>query len=160
LGPAVRFIHSELANEKASTVSADVGGLWKVDSQLWLAAVLANMGPGLKYIDESTDLPTTLRVGAAYAAQKDVILSLEGSHGRNDFAGHVGVEWTVAKVLALRLGYRSEVASKLGSLAGLTAGVGVKWMQQEFSYAFASFDELGSTHYVSVLFRFNEDALE
>ncbi|VAX17490.1 hypothetical protein MNBD_IGNAVI01-1305 [hydrothermal vent metagenome] len=91
LGFNFRLIHSNLANQPtenevgsgvATTVSFDVGGMWRpqnfLSGNFSIGANLSNVGPKISYIDQdqADPLPTNLRLGLAYRIFQDDYNSL------------------------------------------------------------------------------------
>ena len=67
----------------------------------------------------------------------------------------VGAEFTLSKVLKLRLGYDNERRSefKIGStagIAGFNAGLGVKISDYQFDYGYSSLGLVGGLHRIGI----------
>ncbi len=86
LGFNFRLIHSNLSDQPteneqgsgvATTVSFDVGGMWRpqgfLNGNFSIGANLSNVGPDISYIDQAQadPLPTNLRLGLAYRLFQD-----------------------------------------------------------------------------------------
>ncbi|MEN8192276.1 MAG: PorV/PorQ family protein [Bacteroidota bacterium] len=86
LGFNFRLIHSNLSDQPtenevgsgvATTVSFDVGGMWRpkdfLNGNFSIGANLSNVGPKISYIDQdqADPLPTNLRLGLAYRVFQD-----------------------------------------------------------------------------------------
>ena len=160
LGVGAKLIHSFLApgniirevlgepggGGSATTFALDGGVLYKPFKCLNLSAVLANMGPGLKYTESgNTDpLPWLLRLGFA-------IRPIENKYHRITISGdankvlvgfisdlkdlglsyvlkeawlHGGIEYTYYDLISLRVGYFYD---RYGLRKGITFGGGVKF---------------------------------
>lgn len=91
LGFNFRFIYSNLSDQPtenevgsgvASTVSFDVGGMWRpqgfLDGNFSVGMNLSNVGPDISYIDQAQadPLPTNMRLGLAYRILQDEYNSL------------------------------------------------------------------------------------
>jgi hypothetical protein len=153
LGLTGRLIRSKLEDESAQAVGMDIGGLIEPAEKLRLAAVLANVGTKIKFIDQEDALPVTFRLGGAYVPDPKWILSLEGAFRRSEGASvHSGVEWNPLKLLSVRAGYRSDPSSRLSGMTGFSTGMGVNFLHQRFDYTLASLGDLGLTHYFSLMF--------
>jgi hypothetical protein len=70
----------------------------------------------------------------------------------NDFYLALGTEYTIKKMLALRMGY-------IGSNdegKGLRMGVGLMWQNFSFDYAYGGFGDFGATHRFGLTLKFGE----
>ncbi len=117
-------------------------------------------GPGMKFEDETDDLPLRLAVGAAYSFDDRAALTAEltdGPRGGGSTGGG-GAEVQVLKGVFFRVGYASQSAVTGGSgfdaVSGLTFGFGLKEPRWSFDYAAAPMGELGSTQRFSAAIRF------
>ena len=67
----------------------------------------------------------------------------------------VGAEVTPRRFVSLRVGYRYALTSPdLGGLSNFSAGIGVRFTQMSFDYAYIPLGDLGTTHRISVNYRF------
>jgi hypothetical protein len=69
LGGAVRYVSSRLAGYSAQTEAFDAGAQLSAhvgERPLQLGAALTNAGPGLKFLDAATALPSETALGAAF----------------------------------------------------------------------------------------------
>ncbi len=149
IGGGIKIISSKLAEEyDASGVGIDLGLLVKKNG-VNLGLSLQNMGTGLKYEDEKTPLPTTLRVGGAIIG-KPIILALEGKKVFGEkLILSVGGEYWYQDLLALRLGYKAGDTNQ-----DITCGFGLRYKTFQFDYAFVPIKDLDSAHRISLLARF------
>lgn len=157
LGMTVKLVQESIAGEGASTFAGDLGLVWKNNG--WdLGAALQNVGPGLKFVDEEADLPSTARLSAARRLFQDkMTVALEASLPRdNDFSLHAGAEYNVTNLLALRGGYVTTPgnAPDLGALVGVTGGLGVNLGRFSLDYGIRPFGDLGMSHRLSFSARF------
>lgn len=138
----------------AMSFAFDAGLLYKLTPELRFAAVLTNMGPGLKYTEsgEEDPLPYTLRLGAAWtlihtkfhrltfsADINKVLVNLtydleqEGlGYVLEDGWYHIGVEYEYYNMLAFRVGYFYD---EIGARVGPTFGAGVRFKNFRFDFA-------------------------
>ncbi|MBI4424134.1 MAG: PorV/PorQ family protein [Elusimicrobia bacterium] len=155
VGAAGRLITAQIAGVGASAFAADLGALARPASRLRLSAVVANLGSGLRFLDESDPLPTQLRLGSALIVTRSVLVALEGVRAfRSDDSVHAGVEWRPVEPLAVRAGYRSDVTREAGSLSGVTFGTGLYWGGYSLDYAWVPLGDLGQAQYFSLGVRF------
>jgi hypothetical protein len=107
----------------------------------------------ITFSEEGDPLPTNFKVGANYK-MFDGCLTLALDINKpidNDLNIHTGVEYQVARILALRAGHKTG-PQDIGS--GLSAGAGFGFTNYQLDYAWAPYGELGDTHQVSVGIRF------
>ena len=155
IGMTFKILRSTLIEEFEGTVGAvDLGIQYRLaDDRLLIGAAARNLGEGLKHKSDECPLPRTFGLGLAGII--DVAggpLTLAGDIVKIrdlDPRGHVGFEYVVEEVLAVRLGYRlgydtSDFTFGLGvTLGGLDTGYGVGVMQE--------FDDI---HMIQVTYRF------
>ena len=159
LGAVGRVITAQIAGVGASALAADLGAMGRVGSRLRVSAVAANLGSGLRFLQESDPLPSQLRLGAAIDVIPQMTVSLEGVRAfRSDDSVHAGVEWRATQVLAVRAGYRSDVTREVGGMAGLTLGTGLMWKGYSFDYAWVPLGDLGQSQYLSLAVRFGQES--
>jgi hypothetical protein len=131
--------------------------MYRANDRVTLAAVLANLGTRLTFLDQRDSLPLALHFGAAYkpdsrwTASAETVVPKAGSP-----SARFGFEWHPIQAVALRTGYRTDTLKELGPLAGLTTGLGLQAYGLEFSYAWVPLGDLGNTHYFSLLLRLGE----
>jgi hypothetical protein len=166
VGGAVKLIYSSLREAHAVSVAADLGAVWNAPASWGLpvtaAASLQNAGAPLRYLEQADPLPLVGRLGVSVApwdtgrhqalfTAECVLPVLESG-----LKTSVGAEYTLAKVISLRAGYRFEDA---GSLNGPSAGLGVAFMAGSLSvhldYAFRltlwnAYDSVDNNHFLSL----------
>lgn len=70
------------------------------------------------------------------------------------------MEWRVLPRAWWRVGYRTDTVAEQSQLAGFTTGVGLQVWEHELAYAWVPLGELGSTQYLSLVFRFGPPVAE
>ncbi len=157
-GFTAKYLYEGLFSDDATGWGFDFGLKYKnVIEGLDLGASYSNIGSMNKLRNEETELPTDLRVGAAYnfglsEIQSDVVVTggIQKYTQTDDTHIHVGAEIFYNEIIALRGGYMSGYDSK-----GLTAGLGLLWNSINFDYAFVPFDYgLGDSHIISLMYTF------
>ncbi len=157
LGLTGKFIEAKLADEGATAFALSLGTQYRASEKWVMAGTVNNIGSKMKFIDQKDSLPADIRLGGAYRGSPKWTLSVEGVYAQTGLASlHTGLEWRPVQEFSLRGGYRTDTIKELGPLAGLTLGAGFNVMGQTLSYAWVPFDELGNTHYISFLIRFNK----
>ena len=146
VGLAVGLIESKIADDSKSTYSGNLGVLFSLSESVSLALVGQNIGTSL-----GTDsLPFTIRGGAAVKSGSLILATDLVNPSDEPVYYCAGLEWWLGKMLALRLGYRSN--RSIGS--GITAGLGIHKGKVRFDYAYVPYGELGTTQRVSLSFKF------
>ncbi|HPN32386.1 MAG TPA: PorV/PorQ family protein [bacterium] len=135
LGGNVKYIKSDLVDEKANAFALDFGAIYKPVSiqELQLGIALKNLGTKIKYYSEKEDLPLTFSIGGQYAFKKlplNLFLDVNKPND-NDVAFNGGAEYRIAKVIDLRVGY----ASDFDAGSGLTCGLGLEYSDWKFDYS-------------------------
>jgi hypothetical protein len=151
-GATVKALQEKLAGENAMSLLADAGLIYRVDRFRRLAVVVQNAGSPGKFVSQSVPAPLRVRAGAYFAPRKWLQWEIDGLYrSAGPFEALVGTEMMWQDHAFLRFGYRRSFASsQLGFLAGASFGVGVKWNNFRMDYAFLPFDDLGSTHQLTV----------
>jgi hypothetical protein len=154
VGLAFKGLYSALDNETASGWAADIGLRLRtrIDG-LTFAAAAQHLGPEMTFIQDSFQLPATLRVGGDYQRSftkyrtgfvfaYDLEVVNDDDRPRN----HFGVELTYQELLSIRGGYKEGFDSQRG-----TFGVGVRRGGYSFDYAYLPVDnDLGDAHRFSL----------
>ena len=156
-GVTTRYLYENLFSDEASG--------WGFDFGLFYSNIIENvdLGASLKYVgsmnelrNESTELPTDLRIGLAYntfvsGIDSKVILlgGIQKFTSTDDTHIHLGAEILYKDYFALRGGYFTGYESK-----SFSAGVGLIWDGLNFDYAYTPFDfDLGTSHTISILYK-------
>ncbi len=164
-GANAKFIYSGIADLSSTAMAADIGLHYALPGEFNLGLALLNMGGQLSQYDSTTEnIPFDIVIGASKKLEHIPLkISLDFhklNEERDDFiqkfkAFSVGAEFTLSKVLRLRLGYDNEKRSelKIGSyagLAGFNAGLGVNISNYRFDYGFSSMGAIGELHRISI----------
>jgi hypothetical protein len=154
-----KIIEAKIQPFSATAYGADAGLFYRATKKLTLAAVVANVGSKLKFINEADPLPLAFRGGASLQMTDEVRATAEGvlpKYGQPSF--HFGVEWPSEdrRGFCVRTGYSTDRTRETSSLAGLTVGLGIPFWNHELSYAWMPLGSLGQSHYFSMVLRFGE----
>jgi hypothetical protein len=159
VGASVKYIRSHIGSTQAQSFAVDAGAK-RAFGPLTVAAAIRNVGPGMKFEDETDDLPLRLSVGAAYRFDEHAALTAEcvtAPRGGGS-TGAVGAEVQVLKGVFFRAGYSSQTQSTqdagFDAVTGLTFGFGLKEPRWSFDYAAAPMGELGTAERFSASLRF------
>lgn len=170
VGATGKYITSRLADRSAATVAGDLGTLWMPTRGVRLGASVLHLGNGLRYIEETSPLPITARLGASWTPYdpRDFLhyftLSLDGVQTQGhkvEVSG--GIELWYQGVMALRLGGRSDP----GAGVGYTGGVGLYVMRDQnrpcelgFDYSLTDSGDFAQTHRASIVLKFGKTLRE
>ncbi len=147
-GIGLKFIHSTLAEEyKANGFAGDLAILYSY-TPVSFGAVLKNIGPGLKYKEESSALPIQLKLGIATDLSKrytnlplELLCSLDIE---KKLRLQMGEEYSLP-YLTLRMGYRTGYDNQ-----GISLGFGMIYKNIGFDYGYAPIEDLDSGHRMSM----------
>jgi len=163
-GVSVKFVQSHIGASQATTAALDAGVRRSFDGigpgKVIVGAALRNLGPGLKYVSETDDLPLRVAGGAAYALPKGHALAFEVTNGPRGAGTDLGLggEYQAMKGVFLRAGWTTVSATPGGggfnAASGLTLGAGLRLDAWRFDYAAVPSGELGSAHRISLGIRF------
>ncbi|HCY74527.1 MAG TPA: hypothetical protein DHV28_01280 [Ignavibacteriales bacterium] len=165
-GANVKFIYSGIETRSSTAMAVDLGLHYAIPDKNWnFGFAVLNLGGQLtKYYNTTEDLPLDVVVGLSKKLENlPLRLSVDFhklNQKRDDFvqrfkAFTVGAEFTLSKVMKLRLGYDNERRSefKIGTtagIAGFNAGLGIKVSDYQFDYAYSSLGSVGGLHRVGV----------
>ncbi len=157
-GISVKYIKSKIADATASAFACDFGTLFLFDAAgypLSLAFTLKNLGSDLRYDKMAEEIPLTFKAGIS----SDIILTknisivpaLDYVHTKfEDYYFAIGAELNFYKNYSARLGYNDLYDAG----DGLTLGFGAKFKKLGVDYAFVNYDDLKSTHRLSINYKF------
>ncbi|MFH1564210.1 MAG: PorV/PorQ family protein [Nitrospirota bacterium] len=149
IGANLKIIYEKIEQEDAATVAFDLGTFYKTPiDNLSFGLCLQNLGSGLKFIQEKSDLPMNVKGGAsAKLLDERLLIALDINKPiDNNINLRLGLEYWLIDAFALRAGYRTDV--DIGS--GFSGGVGLKIMNYQLDYGFVPYGELGDTHRISL----------
>jgi len=158
VGAAVKYIRSQIVSE-GNAYAFDFGICAPniLNGRLALAAAVTNVGDGIKYETETEKLPMTLKAGASFHVNDNVLVAADiGQVEGGDIYVACGGELSVSVgsdiSLALRAGYNTIAESE--GLSGFSAGIGIGYKSLLIDYAFLPMGDLGNTHRASITFYF------
>lgn len=160
LGATAKFLYAGIDTFKAVGAAIDLGALYDIPFPgLKGGLVIQNLGGQLKaFVSQKDPLPLSIGIGAGYENPSfkgavDLVKPLESG-----IVFKAGCEWWAHKLLCLRIGYNSLGSSlKTGGgtdiLAGLSAGLGVRYRTIGLDYAYTPYLALGNGHRISLSFQ-------
>jgi len=119
---------------------------------------LSNIGASFKKNSTAFNTPMNMQIGLAdriqlFGNELTVAGQVIPQTDYNPLCG-VGAEYWIGSILALRLGY------EFGAFNQPTFGFGLKYGSVEFDYAFVSYDELGNTNRISLVYSWGTPPLK
>lgn len=166
LGASAKYIRSSIADASGQSAALDLGGRYVLNGfggpgVPVIGAAVQNLGPAMKFLDQSSQLPLTLTAGIGYRWPAGSILALDykGRPYSRDSEFSVGAEYAVLSNFALRAGYATAKPSAgdqavLAALNGFSMGFGIKLRAYSLDYSFTPAGELGSVQTLSLGARF------
>jgi hypothetical protein len=155
-GVAVKPVYEKIDEKSAWGLAFDVG-LYHVSKipGVKFAAVAANVGAPMKFIEEEFALPRLIKIGASYerhvtGMRGDVLATLDLVFPNDGNAKqHFGAEYGYDKRLFVRAGYKAGYDSQ-----GAAFGLGVRFGQFDFDYGLlVGGNDLGDSHRLSLSLR-------
>ncbi|OGS21680.1 MAG: hypothetical protein A2252_11790 [Elusimicrobia bacterium RIFOXYA2_FULL_39_19] len=154
VGASFKYLSSTLIEKySANTYALDFGVLTKSEKTS-VGFLIQNIGSGIMYFEETDPLPMNIRAGVAYKMQdsylSDVTVSGEVVKPfEEEVKVHLGAEYWYAKLLALRVGFKTGY-----SLESYTAGIGIHVTGYQFDMGFGPMGVLGNVNRISFTAKF------
>lgn len=154
IGVSGKFLYEKIFIDEASGYGIDIGALYKYSDEIQLGASILNIGSMNTLRNQSTELPTTVRIGGAYnysalenislIGTADIVKTIDDKHTHI----HIGIESTYDRLLSVRAGYKTGFSN-----TSYSTGFGVLYGIIKFDYAFVPLTEgFSSTHTFSLSF--------
>ena len=166
LGANVKYIRSSIAEASAQTGALDMGAQYALSGMRGpggpvIGATIQNLGPGIKFLDQTSQLPLTLALGIGYRLPAKLTLALDYKNRpySHDSEVGLGAEYGFLTNFALRAGYTTVKASAgdkavLAAINGFSMGFGAKFHDYGVDYSFTPAGELGNVQTLSLGARF------
>ncbi len=151
IGLGFKYMSEKNDSFGSGAFAADLGATYDAPVKGLRAGLsLCNLGTKITLDQESFSLPWLLRFGLRYE-MKSAALNQEFLFSNAAAIGiGLGAEYRIAKVLALRLGYRTGPTYE--GFSGLRAGLGIAIRKFAIDYAFAPYGLIGSAHRFTLSF--------
>lgn len=153
LGAALGWYIEKIDIYRGSAFNVDLGGLYRLTSQVNLGASVTNLGSSLslatsgKEGSEDIDLPVTYRFGGSYRQDK-YTGELDAVIVDDEFHVNAGGEAALHELFSVRAGYMIGYDTK-----NFTAGASFKRRNVAIEYAFVPYtDDLGTSHLFNLTF--------
>jgi len=154
IGVVLKYIYQLNENVSGSGIAADLGWLYKTKiKNLDMGLCLQNIGTKIKFIETKEELPLNIKLGIAYKLPHIFTLAIDGNKPKDgDICINTGIEIIMLKIMAIRVGYKSQ--TKLDSESHWSYGAGFKINNYHINYAFIPYGLLGDTHRLALLLKF------
>lgn len=161
LGVTAKAIRTDLGLASANGYAADFGVRYRffTSAQTYdMAFVVQNVGSGQKFDAVKDSLPLRIRVGGAVKPTQNLSLSLEGvAPVNNSPYVAAGAEYALEIQRGItgfaRAGVNTLTYQSLGAASMMSLGLGIKFNDVTFDYAFVPMGVLGTaTHRLSLSF--------
>jgi tetratricopeptide (TPR) repeat protein len=156
LGLSVQGQQTTLAGVAGSDLSSNLSLLWSPFAQFKLGAAYDHFG-----VFSSASPESEMILGSSYQINFDdhqtLLTAVSGTIGLNSVNYlQAGFEYGLQHCFFVRAGYQDSLQdSGLQGLSGLTAGLGVVFSDLSFDYAYLPYGGLGTSHQISVGYRFD-----
>lgn len=110
VGTTLKYLHSQLADARASGWSADVGTFYATGwRRVNIGMIIQNFGPDMTYVSEPFPLPITFKFGMSMVAYEDgphsILAAGEFIHPNDNLELYrIGAEYTYKRLVSLRFG--------------------------------------------------------
>ncbi len=160
LGASIKYLSETIEDYTAHTVAFDLGWLYKTPwSKLRLGGAVQNLGHDVKFISESFELPSVIKLGLALndTLGRGAINAVADFYASSDNGNSLraGAEFVYGNMIAIRMGYSG--GSEFNSNSKLSWGMGLIFAKTHtycLDYCFIPVDDLGDSHAISLTFRF------
>jgi len=164
-GATVKILHQQLEDNIAMGIGLDIGFQYtrKDDRNSTIGVSIQNLGWESAFVKEAFPLPLNIKAGISEKYLPDesgrytITLALDTNYGiiDNVWSINFGCEYWLHPVFAIRGGFKYNNATfSLGSLSGLTCGLGFCLNTFSIDYALVPYGVLGITHRISLMARF------
>lgn len=161
LGVAAKYLQEQVglgkvyANYKANGFAADIGLLVR---GIYRNVNVSLVGQNLGATVSKDKLPQNVKLGLGLFMdqQKTFMILTDLNYPMdNNWNMHIGAEYVLARIVALRVGYKNDfVSSSSGGLTGLTAGFGLIFGPVMFDFAWVPYSSLGDNYRATMSFQF------
>ncbi len=146
-GLSLGWIFEKISTYRDNAYAADLGLIVTPSSDLTIGLSVLNIGTKIQIDSVESNIPTTLRLGAAYKF-KNFKPALDIVYFDNNMYTHFGGEYFIKEILVLRAGYRTGYDTK-----DFSAGAGFIRRNIRIDYAFLPYkNKLGESHIFSLTF--------
>lgn len=153
-GISGKVLYEKIFIDEATGYGVDLGVSYRYNEHLTFGAAIVNLGSMNQLRDQATDVPSTVRLGAAYSSLLTESISAIGAIDavqplKDDLLHiHTGLEFSYLSTASVRFGYQTGYEFR-----SFATGVGIRYASVMFDYAFVPFSgAFNSTHTFSLSF--------
>jgi hypothetical protein len=153
-GISGKVLYEKIFIDEAGGFGIDLGVSYRYDEHLSLGVAIVNLGSMNRLRDQATDVPSTVRFGAAYASPLTESIGAVGAIDavqtlKDDLLHiHTGVEFSYLTLASVRFGYQTGYEFR-----SFATGIGLRYASIVFDYAFVPFSgAFNSAHTFSLSF--------
>jgi len=151
-GINLKFINEKIDKYQNSNLAFDFGYFRKIKNNLNWAFSILNIAPSSKFIKEKEISPICFKTGFAIFVWKiNLNLDLQKYYD-SPLTISSGLQAKFFDILFIRTGYKFKFEKKFFN--NFTAGLGIKINKFNIDYALATYNILGLTHTISLIFNF------
>jgi len=151
-GGTGKIVRSKIVDAD-NAVSADMGLLtpYMFDKKFRMSLVAQNIMGALKFDRESFDLPMILRLGSVAYISDSFTATADLTAPKDSFfyfcmGGELRLKLAKKSALYLRGGFNTRNLFELSGFKNITSGIGLRFDEYTFDYAFTPYGELGGIH--------------
>jgi hypothetical protein len=126
VGVSGKFYSETIADSRASSPSADIGGIIVLNEKLKLAAAVQNLFGSIKFIEQEDKLSFMLKVGGSYKIIDNLVSAIDVNLPvDNNVSVSLGVEYNIEFsdfVIPIRAGYNTSTDALIGFSLGFGFG--------------------------------------
>ncbi|MFC1501529.1 PorV/PorQ family protein [Elusimicrobiota bacterium] len=158
MGISAKYV-SLTIEDSATAFAMDIGTKLSSEyNEFAFGFVIQNIGTKVKFINEEDPLPLNIKTGIAYRASSTLLFSLDANAPiDNEPNAGIGIEYSKEinfdTYTAIRAGYNTKTKD-ISGLQGFSAGIGFRYFEYDFDYAYVPFGDLGQTHKISFSLKF------
>lgn len=158
-GASVKMIYELIDTYSVMSVAADIGLLYRreFEDHTWQWGFsLLNIGFRPAFIERAFSLPLAVQTGPAFIyrpahlpvvwTSAAALVESRGEAAEVRAGSEIEYRLTHSFSAAVRAGYRTGLASSLGSWSGMSAGMGIRAGGMELDYVWMPYGYLGNTH--------------
>ncbi len=155
-GINIKAVTSEIFGEKGTAFAADAGLQYRKLNYVTLALAARNMSGGIKYLNQTEELPLNVAAGLALTPLPSVTASLEIPHYVNEDETFLlaGAQFLYNGIFALRGGYRHNLTEPGAQDISISFGGGIYWRNLSLDYAMGLAEDISSPHNLSFNYSF------
>ncbi|MCG2726401.1 MAG: PorV/PorQ family protein [Elusimicrobia bacterium] len=154
LGFNIKYIRSSIESKSGAGWAIDAGwqGKAPIIRGLSVGMAVRNIGPGIKYMDESSPLPLSASAGAGYPLPGGITIAVEARREINERETifSFGSECAVFGNFTMRAGYLKNSTGFQSEAEGFKTGFGLKYGEFSIDYASSPFADIGKSHTVTL----------